>query len=143
MTDQEVIETLARREGWKYEEDATHDVDWNRRFNSTPICVTSPNGKRCWRWQGAEKAERGFQYEPFYLRSRDALAPVLAGLSDDEWQHLNELLWKNMTHQQALNVSRYVLTIPPRDLAHAIAEAIGTSHNAPLDNPRQPEYHGK
>jgi hypothetical protein len=62
-----------------------------------------------------------------FLTSRDALAPVLEGLSEGEWYRL-------VKHLAATNLSLRcvskqhsfptLLTMPPRDLAFAIAEAL-------------------
>lgn len=58
---------------------------------------------------------------PDYLESRDALAPVLEKLTPEEWKRLGGYLpWP----EDGVKTYRHLLTIPPRDLAHAIAEAI-------------------
>lgn len=63
---------------------------------------------------------------PAWLISRDALAPVLAGLSGKEKWDLHVAL---LTQWQTLpisarppNYTEWLLALPPRDLAHAIAE---------------------
>jgi hypothetical protein len=63
-----------------------------------------------------------------FLRSRDALAPILAGLSGKErWELHKNLLCAWMTlpmSKRPPNYTEWLLTLSPRDLAYAIAEAL-------------------
>lgn len=71
------------------------------------------------------------ELRPRYLTSKDALSPVLAGLSKEEWIKLDPILsgevWA-VQHQSTKTLMTWfeaVLTLPPRTLAHAIASALG------------------
>lgn len=59
--------------------------------------------------------------KPDWLNSRDALAPVVEGMTKNEWHRLAQILEPPIGRLFAL---RKALTIPPRDLAFAIAEAL-------------------
>jgi hypothetical protein len=100
LTDEEVIEILARREKWE-------------------IGYLSPSGRTI---MGKRTDENEYEERmPFtfrYLTSRDALAPILGGLKPDEWSKLFGEL------NRCGKVSIEILTMPPRDLAHAIARVI-------------------
>lgn len=70
---------------------------------------------------------------PDYLQSKDALAPVLAKLSDAEWKFLHDSIWGpwwDLNHGpesitiRARSCVAYILTLPPEKLAEAVAEAI-------------------
>jgi hypothetical protein len=65
---------------------------------------------------------------PPYLTSRDALAPILEGLSEDEWDRLAINVLPRIYHEKhplrPVSISRFLLTLPPRDLAYAIAEVL-------------------
>jgi hypothetical protein len=59
------------------------------------------------------------------LASRDALAPVLEGLSEIDWRKLVDVVFDMWAATPtAPSAVRYILTLPPRDLAFAIAEAL-------------------
>jgi hypothetical protein len=70
--------------------------------------------------------DSGFAILP--LTSRDALAPILEGLSEDEWDRLAINVLPRIYHEKhplrPVSVSRFLLTLPPRDLAYAIAEVL-------------------
>jgi hypothetical protein len=60
-----------------------------------------------------------------FLTSRDALAPVLEGLSEIDWRKLVDVVFDMWAATPtAPSAVRYILTLPPRDLAFAIAEAL-------------------
>lgn len=122
LTDEQVVRTLAERVGWTYLDGVEHE--WNAQFGSTATLVTSPSGKREWRWGKHSQTEQGcFEHEPPFLTSRDALMPVLAALTKEErhrallylcdgrWPFIYDELWA-------------LLAVSPRDLAHAVAAAI-------------------
>jgi hypothetical protein len=123
MTEQQVIERLAGRLGWTYADDPQHKD--NDRFGGAARVSTDPEGKRKHSWGNAWTWERGFTHEPEFLESRDALAPVLEGLSEIDWRKLVDVVFdKWAATPTAPSAVRYILTLPPRDLAFAIAEAI-------------------
>lgn len=101
MSDGEVIETLAGRDGWE------------RKWSS---------GIRVLAWWKAGLTSDKF---PLYLTSRDALAPVLQTMSLQEQMNLDVIILdKRRRSDSLLKSAAWLLTLPPRDLAHAIAEAI-------------------
>jgi hypothetical protein len=109
LTDEEVIEILARREKWE-------------------IGYLSPSGRTI---MGKRTDENEYEERmPFtfrYLTSRDALAPILEGLKPDEWSKLfGELNWcgKVSIDDVYWKIMQSILTLPPRDLAHSIARVI-------------------
>jgi len=115
MTDEEVIKVIAKRMGWKQIEAKDH-------LDSMKIYVG-------W-WTDGQQLLRK---PPFDITSRDALAPVLAGLTDREWERLvSKIEWNHPTLMptedspmlQRYKCIRHVLTLPPSQLAHAIAESI-------------------
>jgi hypothetical protein len=101
LDDATVVRKLAERGGWIHDKDG----DWWEGPSGLP--ALSP---------------------PDYLTSRDALAPILAGLSDDEWDRLAINVLPRVYHEKhplrPVSVSRFLLTLPPRDLAYAIAEVL-------------------
>jgi hypothetical protein len=100
MTDQQVIEQLAGRLGFK-------------------PCSDNPGVFAMQHATPQYGMKASFSHMSDLLTSRDALAPVLEGLSEGEWGRLVHL-WG----ASPLSATRYFLTLPPRDLAFAIAEAL-------------------
>lgn len=102
LNDERVVRVLAEREGWTFCSDG-----WWR--GPTGLAVEKPS----------------------YLTSKDALAPVLEGLSEEEMKQLTQLLYRQSMagiHSSPMlaymKLTRYLLTIPARDLAHAVAKVI-------------------
>jgi hypothetical protein len=117
LTDEQVVRVLAEQMGYR-------NLYQNKRGE----------------WFGVEPGET----EPFarssmpnYLESRDALAPVLAGLSEREWSRLHVLLNDNAWEDhagviktdrvRAYFLTKWLLTLPPADLARAIASVLTAS----------------
>lgn len=108
MIAERAVRILAEREGWR--EHKCHI--WN--------CS--------WRWMSPGNTLE--ENLPDYLNSRDALAPVLGKLTPEEWEALvckhlklpRNKCWDIATETEA--IVRYCLTLPARDLAFAVAEAI-------------------
>jgi hypothetical protein len=71
---------------------------------------------------------------PPYLTSRDALAPILGGLSEEEW---SELAISIVPVGPMKGIARRLLTLPPRDLAYAIAEALTPTIRSTPENTLQ------
>lgn len=101
MNDEEVVRVLAEREGW-----TTVDC-----WCGCGAKQMSRDGKRA--WPGKLPTN--------YLTSRDALQPVMEKLTQDEWRRLS---WRIVPVASARGIARRLLSIPPRDLANAIAEAM-------------------
>lgn len=109
LSDSEVVERLARRLG----------SDAYFTCGDCDPCV------------GGKPEQCVFRQVVLDITSKDALAPVLAGLSPDEWRRLNRAL----CHAYAGFVMygepvpgdavRYFLTLDVKFLAHTIAEALG------------------
>lgn len=106
LSDEQVVERLARRIGEEVVallgQISTKDKDGNYTCHFNPP-----------------------EYHPL-LTSRDALSHVLAGLSPAEWDYLNAKLcdmFNSEIHGNCL--TQFVVTIQPRDLAYAIASALG------------------
>lgn len=116
MTDQEVIETLARRGGWTVGEMAAW-IDWKE----------ADRQHQCAEIGDAEWLDRHLRKEvremPPYLTSRDSIAPVLAGLTDEEWRLL-DLEYFRQFAMGRVNFTKAILTLPPADLARAVAEVL-------------------
>lgn len=115
LSDEEVVEVLARRMGWTNLKRSALGRGWYGTHEE--YCC------------GNERASL-----PYYLTSRDALDPVLAGLSEEEWTKLHrlivELSWQDHSgvkptdrHRAFFN-SKWLVTIPPSILARAIASVI-------------------
>jgi hypothetical protein len=105
MTEQQVIERLANRHG----PDARMGC-----FDCDPCLSGKPH-----------QCAVGGMVVFDYLGSRDALAPVLEGLSEIDWRKLVDVVFDMWAATPtAPSAVRYILTLPPRDLAFAIAEAL-------------------
>lgn len=105
LSDEQVVRVLALRDGF------TEVYDWKPGF-------------------GTYKDRGCHARIPPYLTSRDALTPVLEGLSEEEWHTLaNQLFDMNArdTGPDDHNYERYLLTMPARDLAHAVAAVLTKS----------------
>lgn len=102
LTDEQVTRVLAERDGF------TEVYDWRPGF-------------------GTYKDRGCHARIPPYLTSRDALAPVLEGLTVDEQCELDTLIWDKMWRKQGplLRSATWLLTMPARDLAHAVAAVLG------------------
>ncbi len=94
MNSTQVVELLARREGFEY-------------------ALNGPTNEHVW-WAGDHIVNL-----PHYLTSIDALQPVLATLTKEEWNSLRNTLYD----ADVLNWNEY-LTIKPELLALCIAKAI-------------------
>lgn len=122
LTDEAVVERLARFEGWKWEESS--DLS---DANVRGFIVTAPTGM--FQITFVEKGQTIADYLPRYcLTSRDALAGPLAKLSESQWGTLMEHLHKQWEHEY-LSVGcgcfeHWLLTCPPSVLARAIAEVV-------------------
>ena len=119
MTDEQVVEVLARRLEWEVV--ALHDGKWG---------LWNGDGT-CWPFRKRESAERAMKERcGSLLTSHDALRPVLLGLSEGEWERLHMILALQLSKAgpAMIDVVRHILTLPPHTLSHAIAEV--------LDNPR-------
>lgn len=108
MTNNEVIEILAKREGWK----AYTNELWVKNF---------PLAKYGWPNQQLKRITT-FRY----LDSKDALQPVLEKLNEGECSCLFDALTESVSTQTYVDSLglRALLTLPANQLAHAIAEAI-------------------
>jgi hypothetical protein len=105
MTEQQVIERLANRLGFKPCSDNPGVFEMQ---HATP--------------QYGMKAS--FSHMSDLLTSRDALAPVLEGLILEEQRRLAWRLELTIPDDCEKPLALHVLTLPPRDLAFAIAEAL-------------------
>lgn len=113
LTDEQVVRVLALRNGF------TEVYDWKPGYGTL-------NDRIC------------YVCIPPYLASHDALAPVLAGLSEVEWNELTPRL-----HRQSMagihsspalsyrKLTSYLLTLPPADLARAVASVLVASTTPP------------
>lgn len=120
LTDAEVVRVLATREGWSFKlsPDISDDsVDgW---------IYTSPTGNSgLW---FLDKGITDWQRRFNYLTSRDALAPILASLTDREWDELELILAPQLASagQRAIDLLKFVFLLPPNKLARCVAQAIG------------------
>lgn len=110
MSDDEAIQILARRGGWK-----------NLRTHSL----------RSFKMAEHENLPCEMRL-PDYLNSRDALVPLMDSLTPVERGQLHDkLCWLRPKHfRQAFNAlanedwTIWLLTLPPRELAFAIAEVL-------------------
>lgn len=116
LTDAQVVEILAKQEGVGRH---LHCVAGpTREHYKCGYCALMFVGVR------DELCEK--RPKPPYLTSRDALAPVLAGLSEDEWFELVSTLSEESQFDDASEVemAKWLLTLPPADLARAIASVL-------------------
>ncbi len=105
MTDEQVIEKLAKRMGWS-------DLHFSSTFGD-------------WYGNHPDYGERGRCSMPRWVESRDALAPVLEKLSEEEWTQLGSNLQAGYASLiDSVGEFKFLLALSPRDLAHAIAEAM-------------------
>ena len=104
MTDSEVIETLAEREGWTN--------------------ISAPYQRNSFWGNIGTRPHR--RIVPSYLTSRDAIQPVLAGMSWDERKQLTLKLQQMCkdTVFTDVDATMFLLTLPPTDLARAVAEVL-------------------
>jgi hypothetical protein len=107
MTETEIVTVLAEREGYT-----------NLYFNAAGECFGIPPGE----------AEPPRVRVPDYLNSRDALAGVLEKLTEEErWSLFHELHKVMISEGRSFLVSKFthwLLTLPPRQLAGAVAKVI-------------------
>jgi hypothetical protein len=112
MTDDEVIRILIAKLGWspeKREYAGTLNVSgWGRNKHLPP-----PGHVSLYPFS-------------FLITSRDALAPVMEKLTNEEWDRFMYRICGNAEGARWLSFEqlRYVLSQPPNRIAHAIAEAI-------------------
>ncbi len=123
LTDEQVVRRLAGR-------DAEHGSDVLDELRFDELAVKEALGTIT----RSERAEldriderRGIGVVPDYITSLDALSPVLKGLTDGEWSDLSALLLKQRKEPYLPCMSeewKWLLTLPPHTLAHAIAEVL-------------------
>lgn len=107
-TDQQVIEILAKREGYEWKVSGSDPYEdgycWHDKEGKFPV------------------------YLPPYLKSLDALAPILATLTEEEWIKylacLPDAAGVNMS-SKVWEYQKAVMTLKPRQLALCICKAIG------------------
>lgn len=114
MTNEQIVKVLAEREGWKYS--------------------SIPADGGCFGWVSPSGGcLQDFTALPDYITSIDALRPVLAKLSGEEWsimEHIiNMLSFEGRVFRINLDLMKFLLmkfllTISPEQLAAAIAESI-------------------
>jgi hypothetical protein len=113
LDDATVVRKLAERGGWKPAEDGCGGFSKDHG--------TDKDGWTSISFRSNERMAR-------LLTSRDDLAPILEGLSEDEWDRLAINVLPRIYHEKhplrPVSVSRFLLTLPPRDLAYAIAEIL-------------------
>lgn len=116
LSDSEVVERLARRMGW-----TIHNCgDW---FTVMPPTKITNYG--VWDTE-AEAREHVIHRNSDLLTSRDAIYSSLSGLSPSEWRQLGATLQSGYASLiDSEGDLKFLLTIRPRDLAHAIASALG------------------
>ncbi len=80
-------------------------------------------GVRFERWFNPE----GCIVRPIDLKSHDSVQPVLAKLTDEEWHSLHGKLTQMCNDKPfwSFKTTQWLLTLPPRTLAFAIAEVLG------------------
>lgn len=102
LTDEQVIEVLAKREGYEHAGGGWYQNEQMRRVGAMTRNL------------------------PPYLTSRDALAGVLEKLTVPEWCALDENLREDYQNREfrIWAFSHWLLTIPPSTLARAIAGVI-------------------
>lgn len=85
-------------------------------------------GKDGWQDGIQKNGHLRYVHEEDYLTSHDSLRPVLAKLTEEEWDRLNEQLeeidMKRTQHGIIMGWSKLLLTLDPKTIAYAIAEAI-------------------
>lgn len=108
LTDEQVVRVLAEREGWEF-----NLLDDLVRFAVIQNQVTGRV-----QYVYIEELPKLFPY----LTSRDALAPVLAGLGEEEKQRLLEAI--NRQSKTSWEAMWKTLTLPPADLARAVASVL-------------------
>lgn len=109
MTDEQIVRTLAEREGWR----------WNERHSMFDRYLDRGG------WTTGEHRK-----SLDYLHSRDALAPVLAKMTPEEWDDLFLRLLGKHRCASAMWTFRNALTLPPPTLARLMAEAIAECASA-------------
>lgn len=109
LTDEQVVRVLAERDGY------TNIVwDW----------FDSHTAWKDWTWERNGVCGHGLSK---YLTSRDALTPVLEGLSPEEWQRLIDAIAPHMETNggsEEWQNAKALFTMPARNLAHAVASVL-------------------
>lgn len=120
-SDSEVVRVLAERDGWHERE--TEEMALHFPGGWLPAKVK--------RWfHGDGIAALPFENPPDYLHSLDAIRPLLAKLTPEEWAALIKRvdIGEGVTWEQRANyagrIIQHCLTLDPPVLARAVAEAI-------------------
>ena len=114
MTDQQLIELLAQREGW-----TSVPVGTAREFY-TGKPAESPY------WIDPDRNRENDGELPNYLHDLNALQPILATLTEEEWASLHcEIILFHKMKLRYLDITKFCLTLKPSQLARCIGKAIG------------------
>jgi hypothetical protein len=109
LTDQDVVRLCAERLGCKV-------VDETKLGDGTM--------KALW-WENPHGRPVTHQQMGLFLTSHDALRPVLAKLTVEEWMRAEEII-SRIKKQPVW--ARTTLTLEPRALAYAVAEVLSETH---------------
>jgi hypothetical protein len=133
MTDKEIVDRLAKREGadnrWVIKK---HGLYYRPNahgytYNVSEAWIVSEEIAKKHEYPHDDPVTRHPAPIPPYLTSIDALRLVLATLTDDEWRRVYNIMG-DLPYPATLHLwsaMQFYLTLDPAILARAVAEAIG------------------